>query len=68
MNATVVYEIARYKDHKAVAVLLERLQLIAEDGALRLRDAAQKRDYETARAALGALKKSCDSCHGDYRS
>ena len=38
------------------------------DAALRLRDAAQKRDYETARAALGALKKSCDSCHGDYRS
>jgi hypothetical protein len=38
------------------------------DAALRLRDAAQKKDYETARAALGALKKSCDSCHGDYRS
>jgi hypothetical protein len=38
------------------------------DAALRLRDAAQKKDYETARAALGVLKKSCDSCHGDYRS
>ena len=38
------------------------------DAALRVRDAAQKKDYETARAALGALKKSCDSCHGDYRS
>ena len=38
------------------------------DAALRLRNAAQKKDYETARAALGALKKSCDSCHGDYRS
>jgi hypothetical protein len=35
------------------------------DAALRLRDAAQKKDYETARAALGALKKSCDSCHGE---
>ena len=40
MTATVVYEISRYKDQKADAVLLERLQLIAEDGALRLRDAA----------------------------
>ena len=38
------------------------------DAALRLRDAAQKKDYETARAALGALKTSCDSGHGDYRS
>jgi hypothetical protein len=38
------------------------------DAALRVRDAAQKKDYETARAALGELKKSCDSCHGDYRS
>ena len=40
MAATVVYEISRYKGQKADAVLLERLQLIAEDGALRLRDAA----------------------------
>ncbi|UHJ57100.1 hypothetical protein LT337_09880 [Mycolicibacterium fortuitum] len=39
MNATVVYEIARYKGNKADAALLERLLLIAEDGALRLRDA-----------------------------
>lgn len=38
------------------------------DAALRARDAAKKKDYETARAALGELKKSCDSCHGDYRS
>ncbi len=38
------------------------------DAALRVRDAAKKKDYETARAALGELKKSCDSCHGDYRS
>ncbi|QRY53804.1 hypothetical protein [Mycolicibacterium septicum] len=34
-----MYEIARYKGDKADAALLERLQLIAEDGALRLRDA-----------------------------
>jgi hypothetical protein len=38
------------------------------DAALRVRDAAQKKDYDAARAALGELKKSCDSCHGDYRS
>lgn len=38
------------------------------DAALRVRSAAQKKDYEAARAALGELKKSCDACHGDYRS
>lgn len=38
------------------------------DAALRVRNAAQKKDYETARAALGELKKSCDTCHGDYRN
>lgn len=38
------------------------------DAALRVRDAAKKKDYEAARASLGALKKSCDSCHGDYRN
>ena len=38
------------------------------DAAVRIRNAAQKKDYEAARAALGELKKSCDSCHGDYRS
>ena len=38
------------------------------DAALRVRDAAKKKDYEAARAGLGALKKSCDSCHGDYRN
>ena len=38
------------------------------DAALRVPSAAQKKDYEAARAALGELKKSCDSCHGDYRS
>ena len=38
------------------------------DAALRVRGAAQKKDYDTARAALGELKKSCDTCHGDYRN
>ncbi|MFM7292919.1 MAG: cytochrome c [Planctomycetia bacterium] len=38
------------------------------DAAVRVRDAAQKKDYDAARAALGELKKSCDACHGDYRS
>jgi hypothetical protein len=38
------------------------------DAALRVREAARKKDYEAARSGLGELKKSCDSCHGDYRS
>jgi len=38
------------------------------DAALRARDAARKKDYEAARAAVGEMKKSCDTCHGDYRS
>jgi hypothetical protein len=38
------------------------------DAALRVRAAAQKKDYEAARSSLGELKKSCDACHGDYRS
>jgi len=37
------------------------------DAAIRARDAAKKKDYEAARSAIGDLKKSCDSCHGDYR-
>ena len=37
------------------------------DAALKARGAAQKGDYDAARAAVGELKKSCDSCHGDYR-
>jgi hypothetical protein len=37
------------------------------DAAVRARDAAKKKDYEAARSAVGDLKKSCDSCHGDYR-
>ena len=39
MNATVVYEIARYKVQKAGPILLDRVQLIERDGALMLRDA-----------------------------
>lgn len=38
------------------------------DAAVKIRDACKKKDYETARAAAGELKKSCDACHGDYRS
>lgn len=38
------------------------------DAAVAARDAARKKDYDAARTAVGALKKSCDSCHGDYRS
>ena len=37
------------------------------DAAVRARDAVQKKDYDAARSAVGDLKKSCDSCHGDYR-
>lgn len=38
------------------------------DAALRARDAARKGDYDATRTAVGDLKKSCDTCHGDYRS
>ncbi len=38
------------------------------DAALRARDAAAKSNYDAARTAVGDLKKSCDTCHGDYRS
>ncbi len=38
------------------------------DSALKAREAAKKSDYDGARAAVGALKKSCDACHADYRS
>lgn len=37
------------------------------DAAIQARDAAAKNDYDAARTAVGALKKSCDTCHGDYR-
>lgn len=38
------------------------------DAAVRLRTAVQEKNYEAARAAAASLKKSCDTCHGDYRS
>lgn len=38
MSSTVVYEIARYEQRIAGPILLERLQVIAESGSLRLRD------------------------------
>jgi len=37
------------------------------DAALQAREAALKGDYDAARTAVGAVKKSCDTCHGDYR-
>ena len=37
------------------------------DAAVRVREACLKQDYETARAAVGEISKSCDACHGDYR-
>ena len=38
------------------------------DAAVKVGDACRKKDYEAARAAASELKKSCDACHGDYRS
>jgi len=38
------------------------------DAALQLRAACDEKNYESARAAAAELKKSCDACHGDYRS
>ena len=37
------------------------------DAAVAARDAARKKDYEAASTAVGTLKKSCDTCHGEYR-
>jgi hypothetical protein len=38
------------------------------DAAAKAAEAARKKDYDAARAAIGALQKSCTDCHGDYRS
>ena len=38
------------------------------DAAVRLRAACAQKNYEAARSAAAELKKSCDACHGDYRS
>jgi len=38
------------------------------DGAAEARAACEKKDYEAARTAVGKIEKSCDACHGDYRS
>ena len=38
------------------------------DAAVKARAAARRSDYAAARAAVGELKKSCDTCHGDYRN
>jgi hypothetical protein len=38
------------------------------DAAVKARAAIQRSDYDAARGAIGEMKKSCDTCHGDYRS
>jgi hypothetical protein len=38
------------------------------DAAVKARAAARRSDYDAARAAVGELKKSCDTCHGAYRN
>ncbi len=38
-----------------------------EGAALEAKEAAQKNDFDRAQAAIGAMGKSCDACHGDYR-
>ena len=37
------------------------------DAAVRIREACLKKDYDTARTAVGEISKSCNDCHGDYR-
>jgi hypothetical protein len=37
------------------------------DAAVRVRDACLKKDYDSARTAVGGISKSCNDCHGDYR-
>lgn len=35
--------------------------------ALEAKGAAEKNEFDRAQAAIGAMGKSCDACHGDYR-
>ncbi len=37
------------------------------DAAVRVRDAAMKKDYDSARAAAGEISKACSGCHESYR-
>jgi hypothetical protein len=37
------------------------------EAARGLREAAGQGDYQAASSAIGRLKQSCDTCHGDYR-
>jgi len=37
------------------------------DSAVRVRDAAMKKDYDADRAAAGGITKACSSCHESYR-
>jgi cytochrome c556 len=38
-----------------------------QKSALDLRQAVNDSNYDAARAAAGVMKKTCDSCHGDFR-
>ncbi len=38
-----------------------------QQSALDLRQAVNNSNYDAARAAAGVMKKTCDSCHGDFR-
>ena len=37
------------------------------DAAVEAREACERDDYESARAAVGRLEKACADCHADYR-
>lgn len=37
------------------------------DAAVKAATAARKGDFATAQSAITTLRKSCDTCHGDYR-
>jgi len=54
-----------YEDHDDAAYVGYASTM--RDAAVKMREAARKKDYDAARSALGELKKSCDACHGEYR-
>jgi hypothetical protein len=53
-----------YADDEIYLEYAERLQ----EAARQLGEAAEKRDYQTAREAAGEMNKACSECHEDYRS
>jgi cytochrome c556 len=38
------------------------------DAAIEAADAARKKNYDQARKAVGAIEKTCNSCHEGFRS